>query len=274
MSPPSITSLTNEKVKAAVRLRERRHRDRTGLTIVDGARELRRAIAAGVVVETVFISDSATLGPDAARVADDLRGTRSTVAVSVSPAVLAKIAFGDRDDGVVGIVRTPSVALDALIVGADPLIIVTDSVEKPGNLGAILRTADGVGADAIVVADPRTDPWNPNVIRASLGTIFDVSLAVSDPGTVIAWLRSRAVRLITAEVDAAQSHTDADLTGPIAIVVGSEADGLGPLWLAEERSPVRIPMHGRADSLNVSVATAIIAYEARRQRDVRARHNP
>lgn len=272
MSPGPITSLTNERVKAAVRLRDRRHRDQTGLTVIDGARELRRAIEAGVVVETMFVAADAALDDEAIWVVDNLGGPRSTVAASVSPAVLAKVAFGDRHDGVVGIVRTPSVGLDDLTVGHDPLIIVMDGVEKPGNLGAILRTADGAGADAVIVADPGTDPWNPNVIRASLGTIFTVALAVSDPAAVIAWLRSRAVRLITAEVEASVSHTEVDLTGPVAIVVGSEAHGLGPRWRAEERSTVRIPMRGRADSLNVSVATAILVYEARRQRDAQPRH--
>ena len=272
MSQVQISSLTNERVKAAVRLRDRRQRDRTGLTIVDGARELRRAIESGVAVETVFVAAGAMSSVDAEWIVAHLAGPGSPVALTVSPAVLAKIAFGDRDQGVIAIVRMPSVALDDLETPRDALIVVTDSVEKPGNLGAILRTADGAGADAVIVADPGTDPYNPNVIRASLGTIFGIPLAVADPASVVAWLRSHRVRLVTAEVGAARLYTDTDLTGSIAIVVGSEARGLGPLWQTGERESVRIPMRGRADSLNVSVATAILLYEARRQRDARALH--
>ena len=262
-----ITSPTNERVKAAVRLRDRRERVRTGLTIVDGARELRRAIEAGVRVDTLFLTDSGPGTPDAKWVLADLGGARSPAVVAVSEPVFAKIAYGDRHDGLVGIVGIPSVQLDALVVGPDPLIVVVDGVEKPGNLGAILRSADGAGVDAVLLTDSRTDPFNPNAIRASLGTVFGTRLAVADPASAIAWLRGHDVRLVTAEVEAPRFHTEADLTGALAIVVGSESDGLGPAWLETEREAVRIPMRGRADSLNVSVATAILLYEARRQRD-------
>lgn len=271
MNAEPIRSLANERVKAAVRLRDRRHRDRTGLTIVDGARELRRAVEAGVGVDAVFVTDAAGSTADGRWISGHLGSSGPSAVVTVSQAVFEKLAFGSRNDGVVGIVRTPSVGLDDLDLGPAPLIVVVDGVEKPGNLGAILRTADGAGVDAVLVADPRTDPYNPNAIRASLGAIFGLPLVVSEPAAVIAWLRSRAVRVVTAEVGAERFHTDADLTGSVAIVVGSEAHGLGPLWLAAEREPLRIPMLGRADSLNVSAATAILLYEARRQRDQAAR---
>lgn len=264
---PPITSPTNERVKAAVRLRDRRERDRTGLTIVDGARELRRAIEAGIRVETLFVAESGPPTPDAAWVVASLGGSRSPAVVAVSAKVFAKIAFGDRDDGLVGMVAIPSVELEALVVEPDPLIVVVDGVEKPGNLGAILRSADGAGVDAVLLTDARTDPFNPNAIRASLGTVFGTRLAVADPASALSWLRRQGVRLVTAEVGAPRFHTDTDLTGALAIVVGSESDGLGPAWLDTEREPVRIPMRGRADSLNVSVATAILLYEALRQRD-------
>lgn len=270
MERPPISSLTNERVKAAVRLRDRRERDAVGLTIVDGARELRRALESGASVATVFVSADHDRDDDARWVVQRVGGVTSTIAVPVTRAVLARIAFGDRNDGVVGLVRPPSIALDDLVLGDEPLIVVAEGVEKPGNLGAILRTADGAGADAVIVADPATDPFNPNVIRASIGAVFTVPVAVAEPSEVLAWLRHRSVRVITARVDAVRLHTDEDLTGGIAIVVGSEADGLSAAWVGPDTIPIRLPMLGRTDSLNVSVATAVLLYEARRQRDRRA----
>ncbi len=265
-----ITSLTNTRVQAAMRLRERRERDRTGLTLVDGARELRRALEAGVGIESVFVSAERAAGDDARWVLDRLKAMPA-VTVAVSGPVLTKLAFGNRDDGLVGVVRTPSVALAELSVEPDSLIVIVETVEKPGNLGAILRTADGAGASAVIVAEPRTDPFNPNVIRASIGTIFGLPLAVATPAAVLDWLRERAVRVITARIDGMRFHTQADLTGALAIVVGSEADGLSAAWGGADVESVRLPMLGRADSLNVSAATAVLLYEARRQRDERRR---
>lgn len=268
MDRPAITSLTNERVKSAVRLRDRRERERTGLTIVDGARELRRALESGRAhLETCFISTDASLDEDGRWVLERIGGPRSALAIAVTPAVLSKVAFGDRDDGLVGIVRPPSVDLDALDPGPDPLIVVAEGVEKPGNLGAILRTADGAGADAVIVADPATDLFNPNVIRASIGSVFSVPVAVASPAAIVDWLRARAVRIVTAHVDAMRLHTESDLRGAVALVVGSEAEGLSGIWTQPDATSVRLPMRGLTDSLNVSVATAVLLYEARRQRD-------
>ena len=266
MDSPPITSLTNARVQAAVRLRERRERDRTGLTLVDGSRELRRAVEASVEIETVFVDADRATGDDARWVLDRL-AANPAVTVPVSGTVLTKLAFGDRDDGLVGVVRTPSVALANVTLEPAALIVIVETVEKPGNLGAILRSADGAGASAVVVVDPRTDPFNPNVIRASIGTIFGMPLAVATPPVVLAWLRAQAVRVITARIDGARVHTQADLTGSLAIVVGSEANGLSPAWDGADVESVRLPMLGRADSLNVAAATAVLLYEARRQRD-------
>ena len=178
MIQPPITSLTNPRVKAAVRLRDRREREATGLTIVDGAREILRALDAGVRVETAFLAEDLVRSPDADAVAERLR--HRPVTIAVSPAVLAKVAFGERSDGVVAIIETPQAALADLVPPADALIVVLEGIEKPGNLGAVLRTADGAGADAVIAADPRTDPFNPNAIRASLGTIFARPVVVGD----------------------------------------------------------------------------------------------
>ena len=259
-----ITSLTNPRVKAAVRLRDRRERETTGLTIVDGAREILRALDAGVRIETAFLADDLVRTPDAYAVADRIRHWPTTIAVS--PAVLAKVAFGERSDGIVAIVATPQLRLADLVVPEDALIVVIEGVEKPGNLGAVLRTADGAGAHAVIAADPRTDPFNPNAIRASLGTIFAVPVVAATTADTIEWLAQRRIRPVATIVDAATDYASADLSGPLAIVLGSEADGLSPAWQNAGVSPISIPMHGIADSLNVSIAAAIVLYEAVRQR--------
>jgi TrmH family RNA methyltransferase len=167
---------------------------------------------------------------------------------------------------VVAVIRTPPTGLDRLDVSDASLVVVAEGVEKPGNLGAILRSADGAGADALIVADPRTDPFNPNAIRASLGTIFSVPLAAATSVETLAWLSERGIRPVAATVRAEAVYADIDLRGPIAIVLGSEARGLTDTWGDPGVLAVRIPMHGVADSLNVSVAAAVLLYEARRQR--------
>ena len=171
-----------------------------------------------------------------------------------------------RSEGLVLVVRIPVRALTDLDVGAEPLIIVIEGVEKPGNIGAVLRSADGAGVTAVIVASPRTDPYNPNAIRASAGTIFSMPLAAAPSGDVHAWLRERGIRIVTARVGAAVDYTEANLTGPVAIVVGTEAEGLTDTWSGLDVEPVGIAMAGVADSLNVSISAAILAYEARRQR--------
>jgi TrmH family RNA methyltransferase len=265
MIQPPITSLTNPRVKAAVRLRDRREREATGLTIVDGAREILRALDAGVRVETTFLAEDLLRTPDAFAVADRLRHRPTTIAVS--PAVLAKVAFGERSEGVVTVVETPHPGLTDLVPGDDPLIVVVEGVEKPGNLGAVLRTADGAGAHAVIAADPRTDPFNPNAIRASLGTIFALPVVAATSAETLAWLVERGIRPVAAIVDAEADYATIDLRGPVAVVLGSEADGLSATWRDPRVTPISIPMRGIADSLNVSIATAIVLYEAVRQRN-------
>jgi RNA methyltransferase, TrmH family len=266
MIQPPITSLTNARVKAAVRLRDRRERERTGLTIVDGAREIVRALDAGVRVEGAFVADELLRTPDAHLAADRLRHRPGTV--EVSPAVLAKIAFGERSDGVVAVVEPPRIGLADLVLPDEPIVIVLEGVEKPGNLGAVLRTADAAGVDAVIAADPRTDPFNPNAIRASLGTIFGVPLVAAGSNETLDWLVERGIRPVALIVDAPTTWTAARLTGPLAIVLGSEAGGLSAAWRGEAVTPIGIPMRGMADSLNVSIAAAVVLFEAIRQRAI------
>ncbi|HEY8437665.1 MAG TPA: TrmH family RNA methyltransferase [Candidatus Limnocylindrales bacterium] len=258
-----ITSLTNPAVKAAVRLRDRREREATGLTIVDGAREILRALDAAVGVERAFVAPDLIRGPDAVAVMDRLRGR--PVVTEASPAVLAKIAFGDRSDGVVAIVEAPVRRLDGVTLPPDALVVVVEGLEKPGNLGAILRSADGAGAAAVIAADSLTDLFNPNAIRASLGTIFTVPVATATSAETLDWLIANGIRPIATVVDAPQRYSEVDLRPPIAIVLGSEADGLSATWRDPAVTAVSIPMAGAADSLNVSTAAAVLLYEAVRQ---------
>ena len=261
----AITSLTNPRVKAAVRLRDRRERGLTGLTVVDGPRELLRALDHGIGVVETFACDDLIRTLDAEEGVRRLRIAGSEV-IQVSADVMAKVAFGDRSEGVVAVIRKPATGLDRLTMPAAPLVVVVESVEKPGNLGAILRTADGAGADAVIAADPLTDLFNPNAIRASLGTIFSVPVASDATSATLGWLEAKGIRAIAARVDATRLYTGVDLRGPVAVVLGSEADGLSTGWSDQRVTAVRIPMLGAADSLNVSVAAAILLYEAVRQR--------
>ena len=262
---PVLTSFANPRVKAAGALRDRRQRDRTGLTLIDGARELRRALEAGVTVVEAFVCEPLLAGPDARAVFDRLRANGTTLHTTSEP-VFAKLAFGERAEGIVAVVRIPTTRLDDLVLPPVPLVVVIEGVEKPGNVGALLRSADGAGVDAVVVASPRTDLFNPNAIRASAGTIFSVPLAVAATADVIAWLRARSIRIVAAQVEAERLYTATNLRGPVAIVVGAEDDGLTDAWTGPEVDAVRLPMLGVADSLNVSVSGAVLLYEARRQR--------
>lgn len=271
-SSPALASPSNPRIKAIARLRDRRERESTGLTLVDGAREVRRALDAGVAVVEAFVCEPLLAGEDARAALDALTARNVPVTTTTEPA-FAKLAFGDRAEGIVAVVRAPSLRLADLRLPDDPLVVVVEGVEKPGNVGAVLRSADGAGADALIAASPRTDLANPNVIRASAGTIFAVPLAAAPSEEVLAWLGAHGLRVVAARVDADRPYTDANLTGPLALVLGSETDGLTASWRADGVEAVRLPMHGVADSLNVSVSAAILLYEARRQRD-RHRDSP
>ena len=259
-----LTSPKNPRVRAAADLRERRARDETGRTIVDGARELDRALTGGAAVETVFVDDGGLTPAGQATVAR-ARAAGAEI-VPVNGAVLARLAYGDRAEGLVAVVAIPDQSLEAMDLGPDPLVVVLEAVEKPGNLGAVLRSADAAGADAVIVADPRTDLFNPNAIRASLGAIFALPVAVGASADVRSWLDERRIAVLAARVGSTVAYTDADLRGPVALVLGSEADGLTNAWTGDRVTSISLPMHGVADSLNVSITAAVLLYEARRQR--------
>jgi TrmH family RNA methyltransferase len=268
-----VTSATNPRVRAAIALRDRRDRDRAGRALVDGAREVARALDGGVRILEVFVDAAGPRDAPTSALLDRLAATDATRTQVAGPA-LARLAFGDRASEVVAVVETPSTGLDRLApllaAAADPLVIVVEDVEKPGNLGAIARSADGAGATALVAAVGRAaavDPWNPNAIRASLGTVFTLPIAVAPTDAVLDLLRATDMRIVAARVQASTPHHAEDLRGRLAIAVGSEALGLGPAWLAPDVAGVRLPMRGHADSLNVAATAAVLLYEALRQRD-------
>jgi TrmH family RNA methyltransferase len=263
-----IDSPANPRLRAALRLRERREREATGLTLVDGARESLRAIEAGVEVVEAFVCPELIDSPEGRRAVELLGGGSAAgpqKVTEVGMRAFERLAYGDRADGVVLEIRTPPHGLADIRLPEAALVVVTEDVEKPGNVGAILRSADAVGADA-VIAVGGTDLFNPNVIRASVGTVFSVPVASAPAAEVAAWLRAKGVRSVAARVDATELHVEADLTGPLAIVLGSEASGLSDAWRDADVAAVRLPMLGAADSLNVSAAAAVLLYEAWRQR--------
>jgi rRNA methylases len=263
--PVTIDSPANPRVRAAMRLRERRDREATGQTLVDGAREALRAIEAGVEVVEAFVCPGMVDSAEGRRAIELLRAAGANTVTEVSERAFERLAYGDRADGIVLVIRTPPTRLLDLELPSTPLVVVTEDVEKPGNVGAILRSADAVGADA-VIAVGGTDLFNPNVIRASVGTIFSVPVATGSAPEVLAWLGNASLRIVATRVDATDLHVDADLTGPVAIVLGSEANGLSDAWKVAGVVGVRLPMLGAADSLNVSAAAAVLLYEAWRQR--------
>ena len=180
--------------------------------------------------------------------------------------MFAKLAFGDRAEGVVGVAVTPEPVLEEIVLPESPLVFVLEGVEKPGNVGAMLRSADAAGVAAVIVANGATDLYNPNCIRASLGTVFTTAVCGTTSELTLDWLRARRLQILAARVGAERTYTDVDLTQPTAVVLGAEATGLSDAWNADDVTPIGLPMHGVADSLNVSATAAIIAYEALRQR--------
>jgi RNA methyltransferase, TrmH family len=253
-----ITSLQNPKVKYIVKLREdKRMRQRDGLMLVEGYDELVLALTSGLKPESLLID------PQLATKRIEFASTEIT---TVSPAVFKKMSYRDNPDGWLGIFPIPKTSLEEIHLSQTPLVIVTESIEKPGNLGGILRTADATGVDVVIVCDPRLDVWNPNVVRASRGALFSVPIVEVDSSTALAWLRSIKMRILAATPSADVLYTDVNMKEPIAIAVGTEDAGLTDFWMSNADVKVMIPMMGRVNSLNVSIATALFAYETVRQR--------
>lgn len=271
-----ITSAANPRLRALAGLRRRRTREESGTTLVEGYEELALALAAGARPRTVYacpelFSPAGRAGSQDIGQQDDLlRAVRAEgiEVVRLSRAAFEKVAYREGPDGLLAEVPTAGRELDAVPVHAYPLVLVCQRVEKPGNLGAMLRTADAAGVDAVVAADPVTDWGNPNVVRASKGTVFAMPVAAAPTAEVLAWLRARDIALVVTTPETDLDYTDVDYTGRVALAVGAEKEGADDTLLGAAMHKVRIPMQGKANSLNVAASAAIVVYEAVRQRRV------
>jgi TrmH family RNA methyltransferase len=264
-SEMKITSFSNPRIKSVVRLGRKSERIRTGLMPVEGIREISRAADAGIEFREVYYCPHIADGEQERMLLERLAAAGAEM-TEVSGEIFGKIAYRESVGGMVAVAVRRDHPLEDMQTGADPLLLVVDHLEKPGNLGAIFRSADGAGATGVIVSDPSAEISNPNVIRASLGTVFAVPRAVAPASEVIPWLKKRGIAIITATPDAKTPWNEADLASPSAIVLGSEDRGLGDEWLKASDVRIKIPMRGAADSLNVSAAAALLLYEALRQR--------
>jgi len=253
-----ITSLSNPKIKETVKLREGKHRRRSGQFLIDGARELDRAIQAGIRVLELF-----TVHPFIAH--------ENVIVHQVTESVMQKISFGDRNEGIVAVAEEPVQSFDIFEAKiekkASPLLAVLEGIEKPGNLGAVFRSADAAGVDGVMIVDSLVDPFHSNSIRSSMGTVFSIPMVCTSSAAACRWLKDHNIQIAAAWCHGNTKHyTSLDFCRPTAIVLGSEAGGLTGLWSGEGMIPVTLPMSGIADSLNVSVAAGVLFYEAQRQR--------
>ena len=260
-----ITSLQNQRVKNAVKLRDRRGREKQNCIIIDGAREILRAIEAGVRLIELFVCHEQIESDESRTVLASAQDAGAEL-LEVSPRVFEKVAFGQRSEGVVAVAKTPTPRFADLPSVDHPLIAVLDGIEKPGNLGAVIRSADGAGISALILADGRTDLFNPGAIRASLGTVFSLPVCEASGEESRNWLIEQNITIVAADVDGELDYDQYDFTQATAIVLGSEADGLSRVWRDEALVRIRLPMRGAADSLNVSATAAVLFYESVRQR--------
>jgi TrmH family RNA methyltransferase len=260
-----ITSVQNQRVKDAVRLRDRRGRDEQQRIVIDGIREISRALDAGVKVLEIFAELAGLSEREQEVIA---HAERSGVQiVDVAPAVMSKLAYGDRESGLVAVARPPRKSFAELHLSSDALVAVLEQIEKPGNLGAVVRSADAAGVSAVIIADAKTDIFNPNAIRASAGTIFSMPVIGASVEETLQWLRTGGFRIYASRVDASAQFWDVPFDGRVALVFGNEVSGLSSKWKHSDAQPIRVPQKGLADSLNVSVTAALLFYEALRQRE-------
>ena len=264
MNENVITSLQNAKVKRLVLLQQKSaERRKAGVFVVEGKREIGHCLEAGYELDSVFYCPS--LMPDGGT-QFIVRHTAPATSYEVTAEVYEKIAYRGSTEGIVALVRERRLTLDELKMSEQPLIVVLESVEKPGNLGAVLRSADAAQADAVVVCDPLTDLYNPNLIRSSIGAIFTVPCVACTTEECIAFLKTHGIRILTAQLQDSHLYYDTDMRQGTAIVMGTESTGLTDTWRRAADAHIRIPMLGRLDSLNVSVSAAILLFEAVRQR--------
>jgi TrmH family RNA methyltransferase len=275
-NPGTIASLSNPRVKEVVKLRRRSHRDALGLLLVEGIREVSRAVASGHPLQTLFTC--AGLWPSPSPQPSPPRGAGAVETllarcreagvdvITCTEPVFRKMAYREHPDGILAVAAQVRRELGDLVLSPCPLVVVIEAVEKPGNLGAILRSADAAGVDAVLVCDRCTDINNPNVVRASTGTLFSVPVVETSSPAAMQWLAGHGIQCVAATPSAGQVYTDADLSRPTALVLGPEDAGLGEAWLERADRQVRLPMQGVADSLNVAATATVLLFEAVRQR--------
>ncbi len=283
-----ITSVHNEKIKNLINLSEKsKLRKQTGLFVVEGFREVMHCIEAGYHADSIFfnpnliseaqLQEIEQLALNNSQPDSSSKNPSGPKFYSLGKEVYAKVAYREGTEGLIAVMHARKLTLEDIILPQDaaqqeksktenPLILVVESVEKPGNLGALLRTADACGVDAVLVCDPLTDLYNPNLIRASLGGIFTQQIVACTNEEAYQWLKSNGIAIFTAQLQDSQWYYNTDMVRPTAIVMGNEASGLTDFWRNVSTAKIKIPMLGKLDSLNVSVSAAVLCYEAVRQR--------
>ena len=261
-----ITSAKNPRVKHVYDLRERKEREREKVTILEGYRELSRALALGIRFRECYFAPDLYLGENEPALIENIAATGAEV-FETTKEILTKLAYRERPEGLIAVVEMEKKGLESMPVVKNGLYLVAETIEKPGNLGSILRSADAVNATGVIICNRQTDIFNPNVIRASTGAIFSVPVAETSSEEAIEWLRKNGIKSLAATPHTDRIYTDEDLTGPVAIVVGAEQYGLSDYWMSQADLQVVIPMLGKMDSLNVATAATLLLYEAARQRN-------
>ena len=267
----SITSAQNQKIRTLLELQEKsKVRRKEGLFVVEGRRELLHCIEAGYEPHTLFICrdilNDRDLDDILDAIAENFRGTMCQM-IEIPQHLYDKVAYRGGTEGVIAEMRCKPLSIEYLKLKENPLVVILESVEKPGNLGAVLRSADASGVDAVIVCDPLTDMYNPNLIRSSIGAIFTVPVATATSEETIQWLKTNGIKIYTAQLQDSEWYYDTDMRGGTAIVMGTEATGLTDIWRKAADAHIKIPMLGRLDSLNVSVSAAILMFEVVRQRN-------
>jgi RNA methyltransferase, TrmH family len=257
----TITSTQNPKIKNVIALEKPRERRKQCLFVIEGIREIKLALDAGYKIGNLFFCDE-IIAPNELK----SLGSDDKLLVPVSKEVFEKIAVREGSGGVIAVAEQKLHKVDQIKLSANPLVLILESVEKPGNLGAILRTADAAGVDAVIICDPQTDFYNPNVIRSSIGCLFTRQTASATSEETIAWLKKNDIAIYCTSLKASHSYHLVDYKKPCAIVMGTEATGLSDIWLNNSSGNIIIPMQGKIDSMNVSTATAVVTFEALRQR--------
>ena len=260
-----ITSVQNPKVKKAVKLADRKARNETGLFLIEGYREISRAAAGNVLIDHAFFCPELFLGANENSLLDSLQ-SKGTFLIQTPPYIFQKISYRDRPDGLLAVAKKMNLRLKNVSLPQNPLVVIAEAIEKPGNLGTIIRSSDAAGVNLVIVANGCTDIYNPNVVRASVGTLFTIPVLEATNEEALTFCQHHKISLLAATPEGNELYTHVPMKGPLGVVVGTEQLGLSSFWKESCHHKVKIPMHGVADSLNVATATTLFLFEAARQR--------